>query len=105
MSRFFRGERMDAINVINQNRIISDVLCRCTVNLISVYIGDADCYTEPTVVIKCYTTDLAFATTEHDEIVLEDDEFDLELTYEDGEFSIGLNSKKIGELGYIEWVI
>ena len=45
------------------------------------------------------------ATTEHDEIVLEDDEFDLELTYEDGEFSIGLNSKKIGELGYIEWVI
>lgn len=96
---------MDAINVINQNSIISDVLGRGTVNLISVYIGDADRYVEPTVVIRCYTTDLAFATTEHDEIVLEDDEFDLELTCEDGEFSIGLKSQKIGELGYIEWVI
>ena len=96
---------MDAINVINQNRIISDVLCRCTVNLISVYIGDADCYTEPTVVIKCYTTDLAFATTEHDEIVLENEEFELLITYEDGEFSILLKSHNLGELGYIEWVI
>ena len=105
MSHNFRGERMDAINVINQNRIISDVLCRCTVNLISVYIGDADCYTEPTVVIKCYTTDLAFATTEHDEIVLENEEFELLITYEDGEFSILLKSHNLGELGYIEWVI
>ena len=96
---------MDAINVINQNRIISDVLCRCTVNLISVYIGDADCYTEPTVVIKCYTTDLAFATTEHDEIVLENEEFELLITYEDGEFSILLKTHNLGELGYIEWVI
>jgi len=96
---------MDAINVINQNRIISDVLCRCTVNLISVYIGDADCYTEPTVVIKCYTTDLAFATTEIDEIVLENEEFELLITYEDGEFSILLKSHNLGELGYIEWVI
>ena len=96
---------MDAINVINQNRIISDVLCRCTVNLISVYIGDADCYTEPTVVIKCYTTDLAFATSEIDEIVLEDEEFELLITYEDGEFSILLKTHNLGELGYIEWVI
>ena len=96
---------MDAINVINQNRIISDVLCRCTVNLISVYIGDADCYTEPTVVIKCYTTDLAFATTEIDEIVLENEEFELLITYDDGEFSILLKSHNLGELGYIEWVI
>ena len=96
---------MDAINVINQNKILVDVLYRGTVNLIDIVIGDALVYEYPTVVVKCYTTDLAFATTEHDEIVLEDDEFDLELTYEDGEFSIGLNSKKIGELGYIEWVI
>ena len=96
---------MDAINVINQNKILVDVLYRGTVNLIDIVIGDAMVYDNPTVVVKCYTTDLAFATTEHDEIVLEDDEFDLELTYEDGEFSIGLNSKKIGELGYIEWVI
>ena len=96
---------MDAINVINQNKILVDVLYRGTVNLIDIVIGDAMVYEYPTVVVKCYTTDLAFATTEHDEIVLEDDEFDLELTYEDGEFSIWLNSKKIGELGYIEWVI
>lgn len=96
---------MDAINVINQNKILTDVLYRGTVNLIGITIGDALVYDNPTVLVRCYTTDLAFATTEHDEIVLEDDEFDLELTYEDGEFSIGLKSQKIGELGYIEWVI
>ena len=60
---------MDAINVINQNRIISDVLCRCTVNLISVYMGDADCATEQSLVIECDTTDPALATTEHAEIL------------------------------------
>ena len=55
---------MDAINVINQNKILVDVLYRGTVNLIDIVIGDAMVYEYPTVVVKCYTTDLAFATTE-----------------------------------------
>ncbi len=96
---------MDAINVINQNKILVDVLYRGTVNLIDIVIGDAMVYDNPTVVVKCYTTDLAFATTEHDEIVLENEEFELLITYEDGEFSILLKSHNLGELGYIEWVI
>ena len=40
-----------------------------------------------------------------DEIVLENEEFELLITYEDGEFSILLKSHNLGELGYIEWVI
>ena len=96
---------MDEINIINQNKILVDVLHRGTVNLIDIVIGDSFSYTEPTVLVRCYTTELSFETTEHEDITLEDDEFDLELTCEDGEFSIGLNSQKIGELGYIERVI
>lgn len=96
---------MDAINVINQNKILVDVLYRGNVNLIDIVIGDALVYDNPTVAVRCYTTDLAFATSEIDEIVLEDEEFELLITYEDGEFSILLKSYNLGELGYIEWVI
>ena len=96
---------MDAINVINQNKILVDVLYRGNVNLIDIVIGDALVYDNPTVAVRCYTTDLAFATSEIDEIVLEDEEFELLITYEDGEFSILLKSHNFGELGYIEWVI
>ena len=96
---------MDAINVINQNKILTDVLYRGNVNLIDIFIGDALVYDNPTVAVRCYTTDLAFATSEIDEIVLEDEEFELLITYEDGEFSILLKSHNFGELGYIEWVI
>ncbi|WP_296854801.1 hypothetical protein [uncultured Methanobrevibacter sp.] len=96
---------MDAINVINQNKILVDVLYRGNVNLIDIVIGDALVYDNPTVAVRCYTTDLAFATSEIDEIVLEDEEFELLITYEDGEFSILLKTHNLGELGYIEWVI
>ena len=88
-----------------KNKILTDVLSRGTVNLIDIFIGDALVYEYPTVAVRCYTTDLAFATTEMDEIVLEDEEFELLITYEDGEFSILLKSHNLGELGYIEWVI
>ena len=96
---------MDAINIINQNKILTDVLYRGNVNLIDIFIGDALVYDNPTVAVRCYTTDLAFATSEIDEIVLEDEEFELLITYEDGEFSILLKTHNLGELGYIEWVI
>ena len=96
---------MDAINVINQNKILVDVLYRGSVNLIGIVIGDALVYSNPTVEIQCYTCGLSFKTTEYDEISLEDEEFELLITYEDGEFSILLKSHNFGELGYIERVI